>query len=726
MNSIVHIAVPSPLRQLFDYLSEKEASFWQPGMRVRVNFAGRDCIGIVLSASESEDQTGRKLKFIDAIIDETALIPEEVIQTVLWVSRYYHHPLGEAFQTALPKLIRNGGDTELNLEPWWFKTETDTEKKLGSKQQACLALLEDYPEGISQSVLKQALGNVSASMKALEQQGLVSQKQQVKLPLTRNELTFPMMLNEEQQQVVDSIWQEKDGFKPFLLQGITGSGKTEVYIELTERLLKTGKQVLILIPEIGLTGQFVERFQKRLDASLVILNSAVSDGDRKQGWLLAKAGLADVVIGTRSAVFTPLPNPGLIIIDEEHDSSYKQQDGLRYHARHVALVRAQKMGIPVLMGSATPSLDSLHQVQQNRFHLLQLKQRAGGAKLPAVHLVDSQAAHPDHGLSEQLLKRMKKHLNAGNQVILFINRRGYAPVLMCHDCGWQARCRDCDARMVVHRHRQILFCHHCGLIHSLPDTCPDCENTELKSYGAGTEKIEDHLQQLFPETPVIRVDRDTTQRVNAFRDIVSEVRQGEARILVGTQMLAKGHDFHDVTLVGVLDTDQGLYSADFRATENLAQMITQVTGRAGRGDKSGEVLIQTEQTQHPFWRSLIGDGYAKAAQRLLNERIEMGLPPVSNWAVIRAEAKDRSQAMAFLQMASELLHQSAQEEVLILGPVPTIMEKKGGRYRAQLLLTSASRKPLHQLLDWHTDTISRHKLARKCRWSIDIDPMDLI
>ncbi len=390
MTSIVHIAVPSPLRQLFDYLSEKEVSFWQAGMRVKVNFAGRDCIGIVLSASESEDQTGRKLKFIDAIIDETALIPEEVIQTVLWVSRYYHHPLGEAFQTALPKLIRNGSDTELSLEPWWFKTETDTEKKLGSKQQACLALLEDYPEGISQSVLKQALGNVSASMKALEQQGLVVQKQQVKLPLTRNELTFPMKLNEEQQQVVDSVWQEKDGFKPFLLQGITGSGKTEVYIELTERLLKTGKQVLILIPEIGLTGQFVERFQKRLDASLVILNSAVSDGDRKQGWLVAKAGLADVVIGTRSAVFTPLPNPGLIIIDEEHDSSYKQQDGLRYHARHVALVRAQKMGIPVLMGSATPSLDSLYQVQQNRFHLLQLKQRAGGAKLPAVHLVRSQ------------------------------------------------------------------------------------------------------------------------------------------------------------------------------------------------------------------------------------------------------------------------------------------------------------------------------------------------
>ncbi len=728
MTSIVHIAVPSPLRQLFDYLSEKDVSFWQTGMRVKVNFAGRDCIGIVMSASERETDKDslKKLKAIDAIIDETALIPEEIIQTVLWVSRYYHHPLGEAFQTALPKLIRNGAEAVLSLEPWWFKTEFVTEKKLGSKQQACLAMLEDYPEGLSQTALRNTLGNVSASMKALENQGLVIQKQQAKLPLGRNELTFPMQLSEEQQQVVDAVWQERAAFTPFLLQGITGSGKTEVYIELTERMLRDGKQVLILIPEIGLTGQFVERFQKRLDASIVVLNSAVSDGDRKQGWLLARAGLADLIIGTRSAVFTPLPSPGLVIIDEEHDSSYKQQDGLRYHARHVALVRAQKMGIPVLMGSATPSLDSLYQVQQNRFQLLQLSERAGGARLPAVHLVDSQAAHPDHGLSEQLLKRMQSHLSAGNQVILFINRRGYAPVLMCHDCGWQAKCRDCDARMVVHRHRQILFCHHCGLIQRLPDSCPDCENMQLKSYGAGTEKIEQHLQDLFPETPVIRVDRDTTQRVNAFNDIVTEVRQGQARILVGTQMLAKGHDFHDVTLVGVLDTDQGLYSADFRATENLAQMITQVTGRAGRGEKAGEVLIQTEQTSHPFWRSLIGDGYAKAAQRLLSERIEMGMPPVSNWAVIRAEARDRSLAMDFLQQVSQLLHQTEQQEVIILGPVPTIMEKKGGRYRAQLLLTSASRKPLHQLLDWHTEAISRHKLARKCRWSIDIDPMDLI
>ena len=727
MTSIVHLAIPTPLRQLFDYLSDKPASFWQQGMRVRVNFAGRNCVAFVIRASESDSkQDNSKLKVIDEIIDEQPLLPEEVLQTVLWVSRYYHHPLGECLQTALPKRLRNGDPAIIEEEAWWYKNDKGGEKKPGKKQQAILNLLEDYPEGISQSALKAQLGNVSASLKTLENQHRVLQKPQPKLPISRTELNLPCELNTEQQNVVNEVWQSREQFQPFLLEGITGSGKTEAYIELSEKMLAAGRQVLILIPEIGLTGQFVERFKQRLNTSIVVLNSAISDGERKQGWLLARAGLGRIIIGTRSAVFTPLPQAGLMIIDEEHDSSYKQQDGLRYHARQVALIRAQKMGIPVLMGSATPSLESLYQVQQQRFHLLQLKQRATGASLPQVHLIDSQGAHPEHGLSEQLLKKMHQHLDAGNQVILFINRRGYAPVLMCHDCGWQASCKHCDARMVVHKHRHILFCHHCGFIQRLPDQCPQCESKRLKSYGAGTEKIEQHLQGLFPDTPVIRVDRDSTQRVNAFDNIVSEIRQGQARILVGTQMLAKGHDFHDVTLVGVLDTDQGLYSADFRATENLAQMITQVTGRAGRGAKEGEVLIQSEQPQHPFWRDLIREGYALTADKLLQERLEMGMPPASHWAVIRAEASDRSLAMDFLGEVAGMMAHSSQQAVMVMGPVPAIMEKKGGRYRAQLLLNSAERKPLHQILDQHTDTISRHKLARKLRWSIDIDPMDLV
>ncbi len=727
MTCILHISVPCPLRQLFDYTSDLPISQWEIGTRVKINFANRLCTGIVMKVSEITDQAEiTKLKPIEEKLDDSKLIPDELIQTLLWVSRYYHHPLGECFQTALPKTLRTGKPAEIDTETWWFKTQTATNKKKGSKQQQCLDLLEDYADGVSQSMFREYLGNVSSSLKSLEEAGLISRQQKAKLPIPRNELNFDLKLNQQQQSIVNNVWEQREHFQPFLLEGITGSGKTEVYIELTERALKAKQQVLILIPEIGLTGQFVERFKKRLNTTIVILNSSVSDKERKQAWLLAKAGLANVIIGTRSAVFTPLTNPGLIIIDEEHDSSYKQQDGLRYHARNIALIRAQKFDIPIVMGSATPSLDSLYQVKKQRFQLLKLTQRAGSAQLPKVHLVDNSQANPDHGFSEILLKAIKKHVDAGNQVILFINRRGYAPVLMCHDCGWQAKCKHCDARMVVHQHRHILFCHHCGFIQRLVDECPECESKSLKSYGAGTEKVEQHLQQLFPEIPVLRVDRDTTQRVNAFSDLVADIKQGEARILVGTQMLAKGHDFHDVTLVGVLDTDQGLYSADFRATENLAQMITQVTGRAGRGEKSGEVLIQTEQPNHLFWKDLITNGYKKTAENLLEERIEMELPPASNWAVIRAESTDREEANAFLQEFSAQCHQQATDEVLILGPVPAIMEKKGGRFRAQLLLSSAQRKPLHQLLDRHISVISRHKLARKVRWSIDIDPVDIL
>lgn len=727
MTCILHISVPCPLRQLFDYTSDLPITEWKIGARVKINFANRLCTGIVMKISEVTEQTEiAKLKPIEEKLDNEPLIPKELMQTLLWVSRYYHHPLGECFQTALPKLLRTGKPAEIETENWWSRTNKTVEKKIGSKQQQCLDLLNDYPDGISQSQLKHYLGNINTSLKSLETAGLISQQQKAKLPIARNELHFDLELNNQQQNIVENVWKKKERFQPFLLEGITGSGKTEVYIELTERVLKDNQQVLILIPEIGLTSQFVDRFKKRLNTTIVILNSSVSDKERKQAWLLAKAGLAHVIIGTRSAVFTPLSQPGLIIIDEEHDSSYKQQDGLRYHARNVALIRAQKYDIPIVMGSATPSLESLYQVKKQRFELLELTQRAGSAQLPKVRLVDCSQANPDHGFSDILLKAIKKHLDAGNQVILFINRRGYAPVLMCHDCGWQAKCKHCDARMVVHQHRHILFCHHCGYIQRLVDECPECESSSLKSYGAGTEKIEQHLQQLFPETPVIRVDRDTTQRVNAFSDLVADIKQGEARILVGTQMLAKGHDFHDVTLVGVLDTDQGLYSADFRATENLAQMITQVTGRAGRGEKSGEVIIQTEQPAHDFWKTLITNGYKKTAESLLQERIEMALPPASNWAVIRAESADREEATAFLEAFSAQCHQQLAEDVLILGPVPAIMEKKGGRFRAQLLLSSAQRKPLHQLLDQHISVISRHKLARKVRWSIDIDPVDIL
>jgi primosomal protein N' (replication factor Y) len=724
MSCIVEIALSCPLRQTFDYLSDDPAENWQIGMRASVSFGSRQLIGIVVAIKPIAEKAVDKLKKIDQQIDKQAFLPNEIMQLVQWVSRYYHHPIGECFQAALPKRLRLGDADEMQTETYWSLLQQPISKP-GKKQQQILDLLEDYPEGLSEKALRVQLGNVKSSLSALDQQNVIEALQHVALPVPCLELQQQVSLNNQQKHSIETILSSKGQFATFLLQGVTGSGKTEVYIEACREFVENQQQVLVLIPEIGLTTQFVERFRHSLNANIVVINSSVSDNDRKQAWLLARAGKADIIIGTRSAVFTPMINPGLIIIDEEHDSSYKQQDGLRYHARNVALMRAKSLNIPIVLGSATPSLETLYQVKQQRYQLLELTERAGGASLPKVALLAAQNASENNGLSSSLIKAIEKHIKQNHQVLLFINRRGFAPVLMCHQCHWQANCRSCDAKMVVHQHQNRLFCHHCGLIQTLPKICPECGNTELKSYGVGTEKIEQALTAIFKDVPVLRIDRDSTQRVNSFANMVKQINQGQAAILVGTQMLAKGHDFHDVTLVGVVDADQALFSADFRATESLAQLITQVTGRAGRGKKAGEVLIQTEQPEHPFWQNLLQHGYESVADNLLSERIQMELPPHGFWAVWRAEAKEKDLAIELLQQVSGLLHQS-NSSVLILGPVPALMEKRAGRYRAQLLMRSADRGALHQLIDQHIDSVTKLKLARKARWSIDIDPTELI
>jgi primosomal protein N' (replication factor Y) len=725
--TILQIALPCPLRLSFDYLPNNSDINWQAGMRVKVPFGSRELIGIVVSIKKAnEESETAKLKTIIEAIDQDAILPADLLSLTQWLSDYYHHPIGDCFQTVLPKKIRLGELAELQTEAYWQLTSSVIETKLGKKQNELITLLKEYSEGVSQKFIYQQLGQCRTSLLGLEEKKVVRSFQHIKQPLITHNPVEHCQLNEEQLSAVENVWQTRSRFTPYLLQGVTGSGKTEVYMQLAENMVEAGKQILILIPEIGLTTQFVERFKKRLAARIVILNSAVSDGERKQSWLSAKAALADIVIGTRSAVFTPLPNLGLIIIDEEHDASYKQQDGLRYHARNVALIRAQRANIPIIMGSATPSLESLYNVEQQRYQLLILKLRATGASMPKIKLIDSRGPSANSGISTVLYQAIKTQLSAGNQVLLFINRRGFAPVLMCHGCGWQATCSHCDARMIVHQRRNVLCCHHCGLIQRLINKCPTCQATDLKTYGAGTEQIEQSLQAYFPETPVLRIDRDSTQKVNAFANIVNEIRQGGAKILVGTQMLAKGHDFHDVTLVGVLDADQGLFSADFRSTESLAQLIIQVTGRAGRGDKKGEVFIQTSQPQHEFWQNIIKHGYAFTAHKILAERKMMAMPPTGSLCVIRAESQDESLAMQFLSEVSGIFHQATQQEVIVMGPVPAIMERRAGRYRAQLLLLSQQRKPLHQLLDHFMQAIGSLKLTRKVRWSIDIDPLDLL
>ncbi len=723
MVSIAHIAIPCPLRQTFDYLCEDESC--GPGMRVRVPFGHRSVTGIVIAVSKLTSQyDSKKLKTITEILEDPALIPQDIMQLISWVSQYYHHPVGECFQVALPKKIRQGEPAEISTESHWFWLK-DTDKTLGKNQQQIMQLLKQSTGGVSQKQLITSLKVNSSTLLSLEKKGLIKKEISIKKPpITENSEPFKK-LNAQQQAAVDTVIDKADRFIPYLLQGITGSGKTEVYIHLSAMLLRQGKQVLILIPEIGLTEQFVRRFTQQLATSIVVINSSMTDIERQQAWLLAKEGVAGIVIGTRSAVFTPLKHPGLIIIDEEHDSSYKQQETLRYHARSVALVRAKQAGIPVMLGSATPSLESLYQLEKKNYILLTLNERATGAKLPGVEMVDLNGPKASNSLSSTLYREIQHQLDNNNQVLLFLNRRGFAPVLMCHQCDWQALCPDCDAKMIVHRNRYQLRCHHCGFVQTLPQQCPDCQADDLNTYGVGTEQIEQSLQQLYPETEIIRIDRDSTQHVGAFSSIVKKVNEGGAKILVGTQMLAKGHDFHDITLVGVLDADQGLFSADYRAMESLAQLIVQVTGRAGRGKKAGKVLIQTSQVDHPFWRNLVQYGYQKTVKEILQQRIETNMPPAGHLSLIRARSKQSDTAMNFLTELANVLRKKQSENVLILGPVPSVMEKKAGYYRAQLLLNTSQRAALHRLLDDSIDEIQRLKLSKKVHWSIDIDPLEL-
>jgi len=724
MTSILKIAIPCPLRLTFDYRTKNAMTTYTKGARVKVPFGSREVIGIIVEVKKYDSNTS-PLKDIIELIDDSPLIPKELLALTNWLSDYYHHPIGDCFQTVLPKKLRLGDKAEFKTEPYWSKNKTEITIKLGSKQKKIIDLLSSLSTELSQSDIYQQIGQCRAALLSLEKQEFISQVIKIKQNTINTTIQSSCSLNKEQQQSINAVWDKRSNFNVSLLQGITGSGKTEVYIQLAKQMMDEGKSVLILIPEIGLTTQFVSRFQNSLSARIETLNSSISDSQRKQSWLLAKEGLVDIVIGTRSSVFTPLKNLGLIIIDEEHDASYKQQDGLRYHARNVALIRAKQADIPVLLGSATPSLESLHHVQQQRYDLLELTQRATGASLPKVNIIDSAGPKAENGISSILYHAIEEQLEKDNQVLLFINRRGFAPVLMCHECNWQATCSHCDARMIVHQRRNTLCCHHCGLIQRLPHQCPKCQAPDLNTYGAGTEQIELSLQRYFPKTPVLRIDRDSTQGVNSFADMVADIGQGGAKILVGTQMLAKGHDFHDVTLVGVLDADQGLLSADFRATESLAQLITQVTGRAGRGDKAGEVFIQTSQPQHPFWKDLIKQGYAYTANKLLEERKAMGMPPTGYLSIFRAEDQQEQLAMQFLTEVQAIFNQS-QHNVLVMGPVPAIMEKRAGRFRAQLLLSCPQRKPIHQLLDNTITAISKLKLSRKVRWSIDIDPIDLM
>lgn len=727
---VLRVAVPTPLRRCLEYLppaalDTASVLALRRGVRLKVPLGGRQVIGILVSVHGTSNIDRSKLRAAMAIIDHEPLLSSSISELITWAARYYQHPPGEVWQTALPQLLRTGraadstGTLNWRLSPDGLGLP-DQALRNAPKQAALIQILRVY--GHADRTLLKTEGISAAITRQLEQKGLIERFMGSPAPTCRPEVNKPA-LNRGQKTAFTSITTGAPGYSCSLLEGVTGSGKTEVYLQLIERELEAGRQALVLIPEIGLTPQTLERFRTRFGAAVVTFNSEMSDRDRLSAWNAARTGAAPVVIGTRSAVWVPLKNTGLIIVDEEHDLSYKQQDGFRYHARDTAIKRAQLEDIPVVLGTATPSLETLHNAVSGRFRHLQLPDRAGGGSLPAIETLDIRRAELAAGMSPVLLDEIRAELKQQRQVLLFINRRGYAPSLMCHDCGWTAICPDCDTRMTVHARDRQLRCHHCEYVKQTPRRCEECASHHLLAMGVGTQRIEDALKKLVPEVPILRVDRDSTGRKGSMARIVEQVNGGQPCILIGTQMLAKGHHFPRVTLVGVLDADHGLFSSDLRGSERMAQLLVQVAGRAGRTSMPGRVILQTHYPDHPALQVLISQGYSNFAGSLLSERQQYSMPPFCYMALVRAESASADVAETLLRDCRTKCDHPGSE-VIMLGPLPSTMSRRAGQFRFFLMLRSQTRRSLHAVTESVIDYLESRKTGKKCRWSIDIDPME--
>ncbi len=724
----------APLPGGLDYFAPPgvEVAQLEPGRRVSVPFRNSQRVGIILELPEQGECPREKLKAAFALLDDAPLLPETLNQLVRWAAEYYYYPLGQAFATALPGLLNQGRAAELPDLPGWRLTPAGRELDPESipphyhRRRALLALLRDNEAGVGNADIQLLHGQVRSVLKRMADQGWVEActlPRGLEIPPEQSELEPSPELNPAQAEAVAGICARLDGFGGYLLDGVTGSGKTEVYLRIIQQVLARGRQSLVLVPEINLTPQMLNRFRRRFSQPIAVLHSGLSERERLATWLRARAGLVPIVIGTRSAVWTPLARPGLIIVDEEHDQSYKQQDHFHYSARDLAVMRGHREKLPVVLGSATPSLESLHNVAQGRYHLLHLPERAGGAAHPRTRLVDMRARKPRLGFSPSLLEAMNQRLERGQQTLIFINRRGYAPVLMCHHCGWVADCEHCTAHLTYHQGRHKLLCHHCGAVEPHPGQCPACGEAELNLLGQGTERMEQALGELFPQAKVARMDSDTIRSRRALEKLLEQIQAGEADILVGTQMLTKGHHFPNVTLVGVINADAGLFGVDFRAGERFAQTLVQVSGRAGRADNPGEVLIQTWHPEHPLLNLLLQQGYPAFARAALAERRAAELPPYAHLALLRAEAVVADQVTAFLRQAKGLAEQCASPDLQLWGPVPAPLERRAGRYRGQLLLQATRRETLRGLLRQWLPQLSP---PPEIRWSLDVDPQEML
>jgi primosomal protein N' (replication factor Y) len=721
----LRLALPVPLPRLFDYLPPAglTADAGWIGCRVRVPFGRGDGeqVGIVVGLA-GRQAAGPELKPALARLDAAPLLSGELFESLRWIAAYYHAPLGEVLATALPAALRGGQPLPETARFGWRTTPEGVRSAAtpgrDGKPRRLLLRLAERPLGEDQ--LDQLDADWRAGARALADRGLAERVAMAGRIEPMATAPGPVLMP-AQAEALAAI-RAGTGFRPWLLEGVTGSGKTEVYLQAIADCLAAGRQALVLVPEIGLTPQALQRFRSRLGVPVHALHSGLADGERARAWTAMARSEARVLVGTRSAIFCPLPEAGLIVVDEEHDGSYKQQDGIRYHARDLALVRASKLGIPVLLGSATPSLESLHNALSGRYGHLRLAQRAGGARPPVVRVVDVRKRPLRNGLSEDLLDAVGRCLARGEQALVFKNRRGYAPVLICHDCGWSAHCKRCDAAMTVHAGGRRLICHHCGARATPPNACPDCASLALQPQGAGTERIEEALAERFPGALMIRVDRETTRRRDAIEKHLEAFGE-QSGILVGTQMLAKGHDLPRLTLVAVVGVDEGLFSADFRAGEKLAQLLIQVAGRAGRAQLPGEVLLQTHHPEHPLLNTLLAGGYPAVAALQLAEREAAQFPPYAYLALLRAEAPTESDMQGFLHEAREAF--GSCEGVQLNGPMPAPMARRAGKARGQILLDAPQRAPLHAALQDWLPRLQALKSARKVRWSLDVDPTDL-
>ena len=739
------VAVPSPLRRAFDYLPPKvDALAAQPGTRIRIPFGARKVTGVILDIVTETDVPPAKLRHADSVLDAAPLFSPELLALLRWAADYYQCPIGEVFAAALPARLRAGESIEAAQERWRApqneasKQEQDAACSLLSRsprQLALYTLLLNNGPAPTADILTAGFGR--PMLRKLQERGLAECLWEQ--PAARgafdpnNSLGDsqgpPLTLNADQAGAVAAITAKPTTFDCFLLDGVTGSGKTEVYMRAMAQQLSLGRQCLVLIPEIGLTPQTIARFTERFRCPVVALHSSLNESERLSAWARARDGSAGVVIGTRSALFTPLAKPGILIIDEEHDSSFKQQDGFRYSARDLAVMRAHAEGIPIVLGSATPSLETLHNALIGKFRHLRLPHSTAVMPRTAIELVDVAEKPLQEGFSEAALTRLKQHLDNGNQCLVFINRRGYAPVLNCTTCGWSSECNDCIAQMTVHRTPPRLRCHHCGVSVALPRICPHCKSATLDTVGLGTQKAESFLQRQFPNTPVIRVDRDSTRGKEGLSKALARVEGGEPCILLGTQMLAKGHHFPNITLVIILDADGGLFSADFRGQEQMAQLVTQVAGRAGRAERAGEVLLQTKHATHETLQALSNESYAQFSQRQLDQRKLASLPPFAHLALLRFDAPDPASATHFAETAAQLSVQLSKDPRLavdLIGPMPAPMEKRAGRFRVQLQLKSERRGRLQDHLNYLVANLDQVKLPPRLRWSVDVDPQDMI